>query len=93
MKLKRTSPAARSRACTSKSSPREGAAVVEFALIIPLLLIMIFGMVEVSRMLMVLHATTGAAREAIRAAVVTGVEEEQVRQVATGFYGQQLLQC
>ena len=36
-------------------------------------------------MLMVLHATTGAAREAIRAAVVTGVEEEQVRQVATDF--------
>jgi len=49
---------------------RSGQAVVEFALVIPLLLILIIGVVELSRAWNTQQVITNAAREAMRAAVV-----------------------
>ena len=53
---------------------RQGASAVEFALVAPLLFFVIFMMFEASRFLMGLHATTGAAREAVRVFSVRGDE-------------------
>lgn len=47
-----------------------GQSVVEFAFILPLLVILLFGIVEVGRMLMQTNVLTQAAREGARAAAV-----------------------
>jgi len=49
---------------------RSGQAVVEFALVIPLLLILVIGVVELSRAWNAQQVITNTAREAMRAAVV-----------------------
>ena len=68
-----------------KRAQREGASAVEFAVIAPFLIILIFGMIECSRILMALHAATGAAREATRAAIVQDATDEQVRETAVAY--------
>ena len=50
---------------------RLGASAVELALVLPLLLALVFTMIEASRFLMAVHATTGAAREAGRVFAAT----------------------
>jgi Flp pilus assembly protein TadG len=49
---------------------RSGQALVEFALVVPLLLILIIGVVELSRAWNTHQVITNTAREALRAAVV-----------------------
>jgi len=66
----------------SRLRREEGASAVEFAVIAPLLLLFIFGMIECSWLLMALHATTGAARESARAAAVVSASDEDVRETA-----------
>lgn len=58
---------------------RHGAAAVEFALIAPLMLLFTFGMIEISRMMMVKNAATQASREGARVAVLPGSESADVR--------------
>ena len=64
---------------------RDGASAVEFAMIAPMLLLLIFGMVECSRFMMALHATTGAARVAARAATVRHASEEDIASAAIDY--------
>ena len=49
---------------------QDGAAIVEFALIVPLLLLLIFGMIEFSLLLFNKHVITNSSREGARAGVV-----------------------
>jgi len=51
---------------TSHRDRERGAAAVEFALVIPVLLLLVFGMLEFSRAYNVQISLTGAAREAAR---------------------------
>jgi Flp pilus assembly protein TadG len=51
---------------------RRGAAVVEFAIVAPLLFAFIFGIIEFGRMLMVQQVITSAAREGARQAILPG---------------------
>jgi Flp pilus assembly protein TadG len=51
---------------------RKGAAVVEFAVISPLLILVLLGMIECGRMVMVQQALTTAVREGARAASMRG---------------------
>jgi Flp pilus assembly protein TadG len=51
---------------------RRGAAVVEFAIVAPLFFLLIFGMIEFGRMVMVQQILTNAAREGARKAVLDG---------------------
>ncbi len=44
----------------------KGQALVEFALVVPLFLVLLFGMVEFGRVWMTKNIITGAAREAVR---------------------------
>ena len=50
--------------------PRRGQGLVEFALVVPLFLILLFGVVEFGRAWMTKNILTGAAREAVRLAAV-----------------------
>lgn len=70
----------RSRRCQS------GQAVVEFAFILPLLLLLILGITELGRMIMRTNLLTQAAREGVRLAAVGGTPDEVVARVDSVFY-------
>ena len=57
---------------------RHGAAVVEFALVAPLFIMLVFGILEYGRMVMVQQVLTNAAREGARAAVLDGATSTSV---------------
>lgn len=49
---------------------KEGQALVEFALVIPILIVIILAITEFGRVWMTMNVLTGAAREGVRAAAV-----------------------
>jgi len=49
---------------------RRGATLVEFAMVIPVVLLVLFGMIEISRLLMVQHALSNAAQRGARQAML-----------------------
>ncbi|MDA8563437.1 pilus assembly protein [Mariniblastus sp.] len=69
----------------SSRGRRKGVAAVEFAVVAPIFFTMIFLMVESSRYLMALHATTGAARSAARAIAVAGVSDSDATKIAKDY--------
>ena len=64
---------------------RDGAAIVEFAVVAPVLILILFGMIECGRMIMVQQSLATAAREGARAASLPGVTRSEARQVAEKF--------
>ena len=52
----------------------KGQGAVEFALVAPVLFLIVFGMIEVGRLLFIYGAVTNAAREAARYGSATGVD-------------------
>lgn len=58
---------------------RFGAAAVEFALVAPLFFLLIFGMVEFGRMVMIQQVLTNATREGARKAVLDGATSTNVK--------------
>src|SRR5262245_48502921 len=62
---------------------RRGSAVVEFAVVAPLLFAIVFGLVEFGRAIMVEQALVSAAREACRVAVLAGTSRTDVTDRAT----------
>jgi len=67
-----------------RSPARKGAATVEFALVAPLLFLILFMTIEASRFLMSLHSVAGAAREANRVFAVRN-NQEDAEQVAIEY--------
>jgi len=61
-----------------KRGPRRGVAAVEFALVAPLFFLLIFGMIEVGRMIMAKQIMTNAARVGARAATLNGANQTDV---------------
>jgi Flp pilus assembly protein TadG len=57
---------------------RRGNAVIEFALILPLLLAVVFGITEFGRAWMTVNTLATATREGARLAVVTGPDVDRV---------------
>ncbi len=55
-----------------RNAPRRGAAAVEFALVAPILVMVIVAVIEFSRLSMVHHAADNAAYEAARHVIVPG---------------------
>jgi Flp pilus assembly protein TadG len=51
---------------------RRGAAAVEFAIVLPVFILLVFGMIEYGRMVMVQQVITNASREGARRAVLDG---------------------
>jgi len=64
---------------------RRGAAIVEMAVVLPLFVLLVFGMIEFGRALMVSQLLTNAAREAARVAVSNGATNDDVVDSATDF--------
>lgn len=50
-------------------------AMVEFALVLPVLLLIVYGIIEVGRLIFIYASVTTAARQAVRYASVTGVND------------------
>jgi hypothetical protein len=69
----------------SRRSQR-GQAVVEFAFILPLLLLLILGITELGRMIMRTNLLTQAAREGARAAAVGAIPDSVVARVGNVLY-------
>jgi Flp pilus assembly protein TadG len=69
----------------SLRNKRRGAAAVEFAIVLPVFVILVFGMIEYGRMVMVQQVITNASREGARSAVLDGATTSSV-QSAVGTY-------
>lgn len=70
----------------TRSRKRRGAAAVEFAVVAPVLFLMIFGLIEFGRMIMVQQALTNAAREGCRTAtLVTTTTPNEAEEAARTY--------
>ena len=58
---------------------RRGAAAVEFAIVLPVFVTLVFGMIEYGRMVMVQQVITNASREGARRAVLDGATTSAVQ--------------
>jgi Flp pilus assembly protein TadG len=61
---------------------RKGAAMVEAAIILPVFLLLVFGLIEASRLGMVVQILTTASREGCRVAVIDGNNDSSTVQSA-----------
>lgn len=64
---------------------RQGAAAVEFAIIAPLFFLLVFGMIEFGRMIMVQQIITNASREGARMAVLDGATRHDVEMTVNDY--------
>ncbi len=71
----------------SPAAPRRGVAAVEFAVTAPLLFLLVFGMIEVGRGLMVQQLLSNAARDGARSAILSGATAENVEASVIEYLG------
>ncbi len=71
--------------CRSYRKKRRGAAAVEFAVVAPVFLLLVFGMIEYGRMVMVQQVITNASREGARCGVLDGSTNQDVVDVVTQY--------
>ena len=64
---------------------RRGAAAVEFAMVAPLFILLVFGMIEYGRMVMVQQLLTNGSREGARKAVLDGATTAEVQSVVSTY--------
>jgi Flp pilus assembly protein TadG len=64
---------------------RRGAAIAEFAVVVPVLILLIFGMLEFSRLMMVEQVLVNAAREGARKASLPGTTTSDVTTVVNDY--------
>ncbi len=70
---------------SSKRKPRQGVAAVEFAVLAPLLFLLIFGMIEFGRMVMVQQILTNASREGARRGILEQATATEVNSVVVDY--------
>jgi Flp pilus assembly protein TadG len=71
--------------CRSYRRNRRAAAAVEFALVAPLFFLLILGMIEYGRMVMVQQVITNASREGARQAVLDGATTAQIQTLVNDY--------
>lgn len=64
---------------------RQGASAVEFAVVAPLFFLLVMGMIEYGRMVMVQQVITNASREGARRAVLDGATAAEVTTTVTNY--------
>ena len=64
---------------------RRGTAVVEFAVVAPILFLIILGMIEMARGYMVEHLLTNGARIGARAAIIEGTSSSGIETAVTNY--------
>lgn len=70
-----------------KRNARRGASVVEFALVAPIFMLFVFGIVEYGRCVMVQQLLTNAAREGARRGVLDGSTTAEVQTAVRTYLG------
>ncbi|MEN6406418.1 MAG: TadE/TadG family type IV pilus assembly protein [Thermoguttaceae bacterium] len=73
------------KACRTCRRNRRGAAAVEFAIVAPLFFLLMFGMVEFGRAIMVQQVLTNAAREGARYAVLDGATSTMAKSKVVSY--------
>lgn len=73
------------RNCRSYRKHRLGAAAVEFAVVAPVFILLLFGMIEYGRMVMVQQLITNASREGARQAVLDGATTSAVQSTVSTY--------
>lgn len=73
------------RPCRSGRRNRRATAAVEFAVVAPVFLLLVFGMIEYGRMVMVQQVITNASREGARVAVLDGSTTASVTSAVTSY--------
>ena len=68
-----------------RKARRLGAAAVEFAIVAPIFFLVVFGIIEFGRVMLVKNVITNASREAARVAVIDGATSTEVEEVAKVF--------
>jgi Flp pilus assembly protein TadG len=71
--------------CRTCRRNRRGAAAVEFAIVAPIFFLLVFGMVEYGRMIMVQQVITNAAREGARVGVLDGSQLSDVQTAVNNY--------
>ena len=71
--------------CGACRRNRRGAAAVEFAVVSPVLFLLVFGMIEYGRMVMVQQVITNAAREGARKGVLDASTTSDVTTVVSNY--------
>src|SRR5688572_16558794 len=71
--------------CRSCRKNRRGAAVVEFAIVAPIFFLLIFGMIEFGRVVMVQQLLTNASREGARLGVLNDSTSTQVKDKVVSY--------
>jgi Flp pilus assembly protein TadG len=66
-------------------SRRRGTAIVEFAIVAPLFFLVILGIIEFGRMVMVQQILTNASREGARRAILEGATAPDVETIVTDY--------
>ncbi len=61
---------------------RRGSVTLEFALVLPVLVMLLLGIIEFSRALQVGHMVTNVAREGARQSIVTGSSNSDIEDIA-----------
>lgn len=77
-------PCSPRRALVTRST-RRGIAAVEFAVVVPFFILLVLGMIEVGRGIMVQQILTNAAREGAREAILDGATTTEVQTVVTTY--------
>jgi hypothetical protein len=70
---------------TRRGLKRRGVAAVEFAMVVPFFILLVFGMIEISRGIMVHQILINAAREGAREAILDGATVGDVRTVVANY--------
>jgi Flp pilus assembly protein TadG len=75
------------RVCRICRKYRRGAAVVEFAFVAPLFVMLVFGMIEFGRLVMVQQLLTNASREGARLGVLSDTTDTDVKNKVVSYLG------
>src|SRR5688572_20915708 len=71
--------------CRLYRKKRRGASVVEFAVVAPVFFLLVFGMIEYGRLVMVQQVLTNATREGARRAVLDGATTDDIEEVVEEY--------
>jgi Flp pilus assembly protein TadG len=85
MEMKKLNPARELPRKKRRGGKNRGVAAVEMAFAMPLLILLIFGMIEVGRALMVQQVLTNASREGARLAVTGGATADSVTEAVEDY--------
>lgn len=83
--IARQAPFKLERLCRLCRKNRRGAAAVEFAVVAPLFFLLVFGMIEFGRMVMIQQILTNASREGARVAVLDGATTAEVTSAVEAY--------